>query len=106
MQVKNAAPDMTGRNLTKIRGPGKKSYSSLSTGRNIPTGWDGRAVKQGNEEIAAAFRESLKAVAGFSFVPDPLPMRSSTNAVVYYLIFVSQKPVAEKTISHIFKKPR
>jgi hypothetical protein len=46
----------------------------------------------------------LKAVAGFSFVPDPLPMRSSTNAVVYYLIFVSQKPVAEKDHQSHFQK--
>jgi len=34
-------------------------------------------VKQGNEEIVAAFRERLKKVAGFGFVPEPLPMRNS-----------------------------
>lgn len=33
-------------------------------------------------------------------------MRNSTNAVVYYLFFASQKPVAEKIISDIFRKYR
>jgi three-Cys-motif partner protein len=61
-------------------------------------------VKQGNDDIVAAFRQRLKKVAGFKFVPAPLPMRNSTNAVVYYLFFASQKPVAEKIISDIFRK--
>jgi three-Cys-motif partner protein len=63
-------------------------------------------VKQGNDDIVAAFRQRLRKVAGFKFVPEPLPMRNSTNAVVYYLFFASQKPVAEKIISDIFSKYR
>jgi hypothetical protein len=63
-------------------------------------------VKQGNDEIVGAFRQRLKKVAGFKFVPEPLPMKNSTNAVVYYLFFASQKPVAEKIISDIFGKYR
>jgi three-Cys-motif partner protein len=63
-------------------------------------------VKQGNEEIVAAFRERLKKVAGFGFVPEPLPMRNSTNAVVYYLFLASQKSVAEKIIDDVFSKYR
>jgi hypothetical protein len=53
-----------------------------------------------------AFRDRLKKAAGFRFVPDPLPMRNSNNAVVYYLFFASQKPVAEKIIHEIFAKYR
>ena len=63
-------------------------------------------VKQGNDEIVAAFRKRLKEIAGFAFVPDPLPMRNSTNAIVYYLFLASQKSVAEKIISDIFRKYR
>jgi three-Cys-motif partner protein len=63
-------------------------------------------VKQDNEAIVAAFRERLKTVAGFKVVPDPLPMKNSTKAVVYYLFFASQKPVAEKIITDIFRKYR
>ena len=63
-------------------------------------------VKQSNEVIVSAFRERLRQVAGFQFVPEPLPMKNSTNAVVYYLFFASQKPVAQKIIESIFKKYR
>jgi len=63
-------------------------------------------VKQGNDKIVAAFRQRLKKIAGFQFVPNPLPMKNSTNAVVYYLFFASQKPVAEKIITDIFSKYR
>jgi three-Cys-motif partner protein len=63
-------------------------------------------VKQSNEEIVSAFKKRLKKVAGFAFVPEPLEMRNSTKAVIYYLFFASQKPVAEKIISDIFSKYR
>jgi three-Cys-motif partner protein len=63
-------------------------------------------IKQGNQAIVEAFRERLKKVAGFRFVADPLPMRNSTNAVVYFLFFASQKPVAERIIHDIFAKYR
>ncbi len=33
-------------------------------------------------------------------------MRNSTKAVIYYLFFASQKPVAEKIIGDIFSKYR
>ena len=61
-------------------------------------------IKQSNDAIVAAFRERLKKVAGFTFVPEPLPMKNSNKAVVYYLFFASQKPVAEKIIDDIFNK--
>jgi hypothetical protein len=63
-------------------------------------------VKQGNDAIVEAFRKRLRKVAGFQFVPEPLPMKNSTNAVVYYLFFASQKNVAQKIIDSIFKKYR
>jgi three-Cys-motif partner protein len=62
--------------------------------------------KTDNETVAAAFRERLCKVAGFKSVPEPLPMRNSTGAIVYYLFFASPKPVAQKIISHIFNKYR
>jgi hypothetical protein len=63
-------------------------------------------VKQDNNSIVAAFRDRLKNVAGFKYVPDPLPMKNSNNAVVYYLFLASQKAVAEKIIRDIFTKYR
>lgn len=62
--------------------------------------------KQGNETIVAAFQERLKMVAGFKFVPEPLPMKNKTSAVVYYLFFASQNSTGNKIIADIFKKYR
>lgn len=63
-------------------------------------------VKQDNEVIVAAFIERLKNIAEFKFVADPLPMKNSSNAVVYYLIFAAQVPVAAKIVKDIFDKYR
>ena len=63
-------------------------------------------VKQSNDAIVAAFMQRLKDVAGFRFVANPLPMRNSNKAVVYYLFFACKHPVAEKIITDIFDKYR
>jgi three-Cys-motif partner protein len=44
-------------------------------------------LKSENETIAEAFRQRLQKVAGFTYVPQPIPMRNKTNATVYYLFF-------------------
>jgi three-Cys-motif partner protein len=54
--------------------------------------------------IARGFQERLKKVGGFRWVPDPLPMRNSIGAVVYYLFFASHKPAADNIVRSIFKK--
>lgn len=64
----------------------------------------GFPVKQPNSIIAEAFRERLKKVAGFGYVPEPIPMCNSVNAVVYYLFFASHKPVAANIVRAIFNK--
>jgi len=56
--------------------------------------------------IVNAFKKRLKEVAGFLNVPDPIPMRNTMNATVYYLFFASQKPVAMKIVRDIFNKYR
>jgi three-Cys-motif partner protein len=86
---------------------GNESWKQVAYAENRQGGLFGpELVKQGNEEIAAAFRDRLKKDAGFSFVSEPLPMRNSNKAVVYYLFLASQKSVAEKIINDIFKKYR
>ncbi len=45
--------------------------------------------KNTNEVLAEGFRKRLKEVAGFAYVPEPMPMRNTTGAVVYYLFFAS-----------------
>ncbi len=60
----------------------------------------------GNEAIVEGFRRRLQEVARFARVADPLPMRNEQGAIVYYLFFASQKPVAEKIVRDIFAKYR
>jgi three-Cys-motif partner protein len=62
--------------------------------------------KTDNETIAEAFRGRLRTVACFRNVPEPMPMRNTKGAVVYYLFFASPKPVARNIVTDIFKKYR
>lgn len=62
--------------------------------------------KTTNEEIAEAFRKRLQAVAGFKYVPEPMPMRNSKGAVVYYLYFASPSKTGAKIVSEIFSTYR
>lgn len=65
--------------------------------------WD---LKAENEDVAEAFQRRLKDVAGFAYVPKPVPMKNKHNAVIYYLFFAAHKPVAAKIVTHIFDKYR
>lgn len=62
--------------------------------------------KEPNEVIAEAFRQRLKEVARFDRVPEPLPMRNSKGAIIYYLFFASQNATAEKIAREIFSRYR
>ena len=62
--------------------------------------------KRTNEAVAEAFRKRLEDVAGFEYVPKPVPMRNSTGAVVYYLYFASPNETGAKIVGDIFRKYR
>jgi three-Cys-motif partner protein len=64
----------------------------------------GHPEKLSNEEVAGAYRKRLREVAGFKYVPEPIPMRNSNGAIVYYLFFAAQRPVAANIVTDIFKK--
>ena len=66
----------------------------------------GEPEKENNRVIVEAYRKRLKEVAGFSYVPEPIPMRNTKGAEVYYLFFASNKAVAANIIHHIFDKYR
>jgi three-Cys-motif partner protein len=65
-----------------------------------------RLEKEPNRVVAQAFRARLKEVAGFRRVPEPLPMRNSKGAIVYYLFFASPKDTAENIVLDIFNEYR
>ena len=58
--------------------------------------------KTSNKTIVEAFRNRLKTVAGFGYVPEPLPMRNTIGATVYYLFFASPNKTGGKIVSEIF----
>lgn len=60
--------------------------------------------KSSNEEIADAYKQRLLKNAGFKFVPNPIPMRNSKGAVIYYLYFASHNEIGNKIALDIFKK--
>jgi three-Cys-motif partner protein len=63
-------------------------------------------VKVSNERFAEAFRQRLIKKAGFKFVPKPMPMKTKTNAVIYYLYFASQKEAGMDIVNDIFNQYR
>jgi three-Cys-motif partner protein len=62
-------------------------------------------VKASNERVISAYRQRLLD-AGFKYVPEPIPMRNSTNAAIYYLFFCSPKAVAANIVEDIFRRYR
>ena len=62
--------------------------------------------KATNESIAEAFRDRLKKVAGFKYVPSPMPMRNEKGAVIYYLFFASANKTGAHIVEDIFNKYR
>jgi three-Cys-motif partner protein len=63
-------------------------------------------VKVSNERFAEAFRERLEKKAGFKYVPKPMPMKTRTDSVIYYLYFASQKEAGMDIVNDIFSKYR
>jgi three-Cys-motif partner protein len=66
----------------------------------------GEPEKVSNETFADAFRKRLQNKAGFQYVSEPMPMKTKSNSVIYYLYFAAQKPVAAHIVDAIFKKYR
>jgi three-Cys-motif partner protein len=59
-----------------------------------------------NAKIAEAYRTRLKEVAGFRFVPEPLPFLNDQGATIYYLFFASPNETGHNVVVDIFGKYR
>ena len=82
---------------------GDKSWQSImwNSKWSLFPGFESKAK---NDELAEAFRDRLKTVAGFVNVPKPIEMRNTTNSTLYYLFFASPKAVGGKVVKDIFEK--
>lgn len=65
-----------------------------------------RLTKVGNETIIKAYKERLMNIAGFEFVPEPIPLRNSKKSIMYYLFFASHNRTGYKIAESIFNKYR
>jgi three-Cys-motif partner protein len=75
--------------------------------RPVPTLWgDSTLEKVANPELVGAFRSRLMDVAGFKHVPEPLAMRNSQRATVYYLFFAGPNKTGAKIVNWIFNDYR
>jgi three-Cys-motif partner protein len=88
--------------MTRFWGDNSWRQAAYSTAGNL----FGYEEKGSNEEVAAAFRNRLREVAGFKVVPKPIPMRNSTGAIVYYLFFAAHREIASGIVTAIFNKYR
>jgi three-Cys-motif partner protein len=62
--------------------------------------------KRSNSTIVDAYRKRLKDVAGFKYVPDPIPMRTTGGVVIYYLFFASHNETGHNIAKDVFRKYR
>jgi three-Cys-motif partner protein len=76
------------------------------TGQTDLFGGEPETAKQDNPAIAEAFRTRLRDLAGFKYVPTPLPMRNRNKAVIYYLFFASANDTGRKIVEDIFSRYR
>ena len=90
--------------MTRFWGDGSWYELFYSTNRSL-FGYEEKENNV-NKTIVKEFRQRLKREAGFSQVPDPIPMRNSKGNIIYYLFFASQKPVAMTIVNDIFNKYR
>jgi three-Cys-motif partner protein len=63
-------------------------------------------LSDSNAKIAEAYRNRLKEVAGFRFVPEPLPFLNDQGATIYYLFFASPNETGHNIVVDIFQKYR
>lgn len=72
--------------------------------KKVPTLFGDVEQKEEISIVAKAFKARLQKVAGFEYVPDPIPMRNTKGGIVYYLFFASPNKTGDKIVSHVFQK--
>jgi three-Cys-motif partner protein len=69
--------------------------------------YDDMGIKTANNvEIVNTYCDKLRDIASFKYIPEPLPMKNTKGATVYYLIFATHNPRGVKIVKYIFDKYR
>jgi three-Cys-motif partner protein len=107
MNVLWKRPDMASKNQVQRMNAfwGDESWREIAY-RKQPGLFGDIEEKAPNADIAQAYAERLRKAAGFKYVPEPLPMKNTKGAVIYYLFFASQNSTGDKIARFIFDKHR
>ena len=62
--------------------------------------------KLDNEALVAAYCKRLREIAGFKYTVEPLAMKNSTGATLYYLVFATQNGTGRDIMTDLFEKYR
>ena len=57
-----------------------------------------------NNVLVKSFKKRLKKLAGYKYIPDPVPMKNGSNNTIYFLYFATNNKTAYKIVSHLFNK--
>ena len=90
--------------MDKVWGDG--SWREAAYAKQFALFGDSGYAKTGNETVVEAFRQRLQKIAGFKFVPRPIPMYNKNGATIYYLFFASPNDKGAKIVEYIFDKYR
>jgi three-Cys-motif partner protein len=85
---------------------GDRSWRNIAYTKSKSLFGEDLEEKASNARIAEAFRTRLRDVARFKYVPEPVAMKNSQGATVYYLYFASPSPTGNRILTHIFNKYR
>jgi three-Cys-motif partner protein len=92
--------------MTRFWGDETWTASLYSPSKQLSLFGEPELEKHENTDVAHAFRERLKNVAGFAHVPEPIPMRNAKGAAVYFLFFAGQNATAGEIVEEIFDSYR
>jgi three-Cys-motif partner protein len=62
--------------------------------------------KTSNEAVLDAYCKRLRDVAGFEYVPKPIPMKNDQGPTIYYLVFASHNKTGNRIAEDVFRKYR
>lgn len=85
--------------IEQFYGPGPKWLHGESGNRKIVN----------NDDIVRIYRQRLLDQGGFEYVTDPLPMKNTQNATLYYILLASNNQNAVRIMDEIldkYRKPR
>jgi len=86
---------------------GDHSWSKVAYSQTQDLFGDTRDLKQKNIKlITSAFKDRLLNVAKFKYVPEPIPMRNTKSAILYFLFFASNNKTGDKILTDILNKYR